>query len=196
MKRLIHGVGINDSAYQTNPSINSKKEICLYYSRWKGMLQRCYSEEYISRNPTYKNCFVCDEWLSFMAFRCWMQKQDWNNKYLDKDIIKPGNKIYSPANCSFVDIYTNNLIITKLSSRGKYPIGVVLCKDTRNFSSNISIKSTDIHLGEYKTIKDAHKAYCAAKYDYIMEAIPRQTDNRVINGLKLHAIRYLNGEVK
>jgi len=39
-----------------------------------------------------------------------MERQDWEGKHLDKDILIPGNKIYSPDRCIFVSSLINLLI--------------------------------------------------------------------------------------
>lgn len=77
----------------------------LAYSRWSGMLARCYSEAFQKRNPTYIGCSVAAEWHNFQVFAEWFYKNhpgDGNEYCLDKDIRIPGNKIYSPEACSFV----------------------------------------------------------------------------------------------
>ena len=38
------------------------------YDLWKRMIQRCYSEKYHEKYPTYKNVTVCDRWHSFSKF--------------------------------------------------------------------------------------------------------------------------------
>lgn len=88
------------------------------YSIWLAMMQRCYSEKFHIKNPTYKNVIVCERWLSFQNFCEDIQYiqgyNDWknNNGYeLDKDTlcskmsIEP--KIYSPETCLFVNKKTN-----------------------------------------------------------------------------------------
>ncbi len=96
------GIGINDADYKVLPRVNGKQLICPYYQRWVSMIKRCYSEKTQERQPTYKGCTVCDEWLTFSNFKVWMEKQDWRGKQLDKDVIMSGNKVYSPDYCSFI----------------------------------------------------------------------------------------------
>ena len=108
-KRLVYGVGINDADYvvqkwETIGYVNGKQKqkliwICPYYSAWKSMLKRCYSSKYQDKRPTYKGCSVSDEWLTFSVFKVWMEKQDWEGKQLDKDLLFEGNKIYSADTC-------------------------------------------------------------------------------------------------
>ena len=103
MSRLVCGVGVNDLRFIK--ADRGMKNRCPFYPRWRGMLQRCYcSMEY---RPTYKECFVCEDWLIFSNFKEWMKTQDWKDKHLDKDILKPGNKVYSLDTCCFVTPHDN-----------------------------------------------------------------------------------------
>jgi hypothetical protein len=186
-RRLVHGVGINDAKYIINPLINGEMTRCQFYSRWNKMITRCYSLKFQERNPTYIGCSACPEWLIFSNFKSWMEKQDWENKELDKDIISPGNKIYSPENCAFVPKPLNGLIVDQATSRGKYPRGVYFNELRGNICSNISYQGVSTHIGTFSTTKEASRAYIKAKVEIILAAVDEQQDIRVANGLKLHA---------
>ena len=101
-RRLVYGVGTNDAWYMIETTAGGETYCCGYYQRWVAMLRRCYSKQMHRKFPTYKDCTVCDEWITFSNFRKWMETQDWQGKELDKDILFPGNKHYSPDNCVFV----------------------------------------------------------------------------------------------
>ena len=102
IKKLTYGVGINDANYQVQPRIKGIKYMCPFYQKWQSMLNRAYNKKYIARQPTYIGISVCYKWLTFSNFKRWMEKQDWVGKALDKDIIYPNNKEYSPKTCYFV----------------------------------------------------------------------------------------------
>lgn len=125
-RKLIHGIGINDAWYITQPLVEGKNYRCPYYIRWKCMLKRSYSEKDMESSPTYNGVSVCKEWHVFSTFRQWMAQQDWEGKQLDKDIILPDNKVYSPETCVFVSRNINNLLLDSGKSRGKYKQGVYL----------------------------------------------------------------------
>lgn len=83
----------------------------LVYVKWKDMLRRVYSEKEHNRNPKYRDCSVCDEWLLFSNFIKDIVKIDGydENKFLnnelqlDKDIKSNGNNNeYSLKNCMLV----------------------------------------------------------------------------------------------
>ena len=191
---LIFGVGINDANYLIRPYISGTQSVCPFYLRWISMLKRCYSDTYQSKKQTYVGCSVCSEWLLFSRFKGWMATQDWEGKDMDKDIISPGNKIYSPLNCAFVDRDLNNLLTNHKAARGLYPQGV--SAKHGKYRAQISLRSKMVHLGTYETTQDAEKAYRKAKHDAIMRLVPKQSDQRIKDGLKLHALMYLNCEVK
>ena len=100
--KLVWGVGINDADYSVCPRVDGIHINCIYYQTWQSMLERCYSSKYQAKHPTYKSCTVCEEWLHFSNFRSWMVGQNHKGKFLDKDILELGNKIYSPETCIFV----------------------------------------------------------------------------------------------
>jgi hypothetical protein len=79
---------------------NTIKE--LNYSVWLDMLKRCYDEKYLKKQPTYEGCTVVPEWHNFQNFAKWFEENYIEGMYLDKDIIKEGNKIYGPETCKFV----------------------------------------------------------------------------------------------
>lgn len=172
-KRLVCGVGINDAdcVVIRNQDTTGKRWTCPYYERWRSMLTRCYSESFHIRNPSYKDCFVCEEWKTFSNFKKWMQQQNWQGKQLDKDIIIPENKKYGPETCIFVSSSLNTLFRNERCNR-KYPSGVQpsrsgflvkipTCSGSAVFPSR--------YIGHYSTIEEASRAYKKAKSEYILE---------------------------
>ena len=183
MKKLVHGVGVNDADYVISPTINGKRVWCPFYVTWKGMLRRCYDPKHHAIQPTYISCTVVKEWHSFMAFRSWMIQQDYDGKQLDKDLLTPGNKIYGPDTCVFVDSQTNSLFTDSAAIRGVWPIGV--CKSQGRYKATIRRNGERVHLGHYDTPELAHAAYCGAKAVIVWELAQRQTDSRVKHSLRV-----------
>lgn len=75
------------------------------YQTWHNMLIRSYCAAYQVKHPTYKDCYVCSEWLNYQRFAKWYILNYPTNDgvyHLDKDILISGNKVYSPATCIFV----------------------------------------------------------------------------------------------
>ena len=183
------GVGINDAGYAIEQQIDGKRVSCPFYDTWKEMLRRCYSTKRLTQYPTYIGCSVTEEWHSFMAFRNWMSEQQWCDRQLDKDIIKPNNKVYSPDTCMFVTGQINNLLTNHKAKRGLWPQGVSSMKSHKKYVARLKIKSKPTHLGSYSTPEEAHAAYCLAKADYIESLFPELTDEdpRLIPALQRHA---------
>lgn len=123
--------------------ISNNKKTTKEYRAWHGMLVRCFSSEYKTKKPTYKDVVCCKEWLNFEDFLLWVKNQENYsffqenniNWQLDKDILIKGNKIYSPETCSIVPLRVNTLFVKSDSARGIYPIGVTYDKRWNVFSS-------------------------------------------------------------
>lgn len=189
--KLVYGVGFNDAGYAVQPKVNGKQVTCPFYSRWQNMLERCYSEKFLARYPTYVGCQVAEEWKTFSVFRDWMVLQDWENKQLDKDILVFGNKIYGPDNCVFVTKSVNNFIIENNANRGKYPIGVYWDKGRKKFyaqCNNPFTKKTE-YIGRFNCPNEAHAAWLKRKQEFAIMLAAEQTDERVAKAI---IDRYMN----
>lgn len=161
--KKIFGVGINDSDHTLRPVINGKQSANPAYRGWYDMLVRSYCVKYHAKRPTYKDVTVCDEWLKFTVFAEWYEL-NWVDGYdLDKDIKKPGNKIYSPDTCLFIPRCLNNLFTDCHGSRGQYPLGVSFDRYHNKFSAEIRIDGKANRIGRYKTSSLAYEAYKKAK---------------------------------
>lgn len=154
------GVGIVGSKYKTSFNNIHFKE----YSTWKDILRRCYCENYTTKNSTYKDCSVCDEWLLYENFYEWLHSQENFEKWLngdrwaiDKDIIKKGNKIYCPEYCCLVPMNVNSLFLKNDINRGEYPVGIHYNKRARSFvpSCNDPYIGKAVNLGYYGKPDDA-----------------------------------------
>ena len=139
------------------------------YLVWSSMLNRCYSEKYHIKQPTYIDCEVSDNFCNFNYFYQW----DIDNYYeisnetmcLDKDILIKGNKIYSEDTCIYVPQRINNLFTKSDSARGELPIGVHHCGN--KYSSYCSINKKDVYLGIFDTVEDAFNSYKEYKEELI-----------------------------
>jgi len=186
-RKLVYGVGINDASYIITDNSSGKQNICPYYQSWKAMIGRCYSAKEHKRRPTYIDCSVCESWILFSNFKEWMKIQDWEGKQLDKDIINPGNKVYSPESCAFVTRDINQIICDAGAIRGVYPVGVSLSKSCNKFEVHARIWGVRENLGYYKDVDDASTAYKKAKREYMLEIASILLDKRVADGLRRHA---------
>lgn len=156
------------------------KENHLAYVVWRDMLRRCYDLKIQIKQPTYKNCNVCDEWLIFENFVKWFDKNYYTveneTMNLDKDIINKGNKTYSPQNCIFVPQSINKLILTSKATRGELPIGIRYIGD--KYQARCSIKNKTKVIGCFKNIEDAFIAYKNTKETHI-KTIAEEYKNKI-----------------
>lgn len=146
----------------------SKSKHLKIYNAWNNMLERCYNEKCQEKFPTYKGCMVTKNWLNFQLFAQWFE-DNWKHYMdktwqLDKDILKKGNKIYSPETCCFVPQEINKLLY---NSKNKSLIGVSHHKN--KFTAKIYIRGRQVYLGIFNTKEEAFEAYKIAKEAYIKE---------------------------
>lgn len=185
-KRLVAGVGVNDVDYEVSPHVNGNRVMCQFYRTWTAMLARCYSKLTQERQPTYIGCSVSEDWLSFSNFKSWMETQDWKGKQLDKDLLIPGNKLYSPDTCVFVSSEVNSLMIDCAKSRGLWPVGVFTDNQGKNFRAQIRLYGKRVRLGCFDTPSEAHQVYVKAKVSYIRDVADTQTQ-AIQSALHRHA---------
>ena len=165
----VHGVGIASTKYPSSKSGVKTKE----YMLWHSMLERCYSDNYKKKHPTYECCEVSDKFKSYEYFYEWCNSQigfgnqDWQ---LDKDLLVKGNKVYSEDSCVFIPQEINKILTKSTASRGEYLIGVCWSKTHKAFKAQVGKnKGNSEHLGLFKTELEAFNAYKVAKESFIKE---------------------------
>ena len=184
-KGLVYGVGINDANYKVSWYENGKKKMCKYYKMWQRILERCYSIKYQTRNPTYKGCSVSPKWLVFSCFRDWLEKQNWEGKEPDKDLLSIGNRLYSEDTVVFIDHKTNSFI-----NRSNYLeagfVGTSFDKDSGKYKSSCNNPFTGKleNLGRFQTQEEAHLAWKARKHELACMLADLQDDHRVAEALR------------
>lgn len=188
--KLVYGVGINDADYsvQKHENVGGKQRllwICPFYQRWCGMFQRCYSVKYHIKFPTYLDCSVVPEWHYFMAFRAWMETQDWEGNELDKDVLIRGNKVYSPETCVFVSKAVNYFFNENLNKSRTCPLGVHFRKGWGKYTAACKdVRSGKIkYIGHFDNPQEAHQAWLAFKLKQAYNLAAEQTDQRVAKAL-------------
>ena len=173
-KRKVMGVGINDAEYVVVKFevVEGKRKqvwICPYYQTWKTMLKRCFYEKDLQIRPNYREVSVCDSWLHFSCFKSWMEEQVWytdgGKLHMDKDILVPDSKIYSPETCKFVPCYINSLFTLRGNHRGQFPLGVV--EQGGKYVASVTNKLFNRYLGIYSTPEEAHRAWQLGKAEVI-----------------------------
>lgn len=193
-RKLVHGVGINDADYEVCRWVNGELIRCPFYMKWDNMLKRCYYKISQKRNSSYQGCHVDPSWHSFMAFRSWMERQDWQGKDLDKDLLGNG-KWYSPETCVFVPRALNSFTTDRAAKRGKWPIGVCFDRESQKFIANIGVNGKNKNLGRFKTALEAHLAWVQAKSALALDWIERMTDRRVKDALHRFIVKIIENSM-
>ncbi len=173
MSRLVYGYGINDSGYKVTRVIGNEKVkwVCPYYSKWRGMLKRCYDIKLKSKFPSYLNCTVCEEWKYFSNFKRWVDSQpnrNWKDCELDKDLLVEENKLYSPRTCVFITRQVNQFLKDRAKDRGEFLLGATYHSKHNKFYAycNNPFSTKQEYLGSFNTEIDAYIAWKNRKHEF------------------------------
>ena len=131
------------------------------YKLWSSLLNRCYNSNHkYYKNYGGKNIKVCDEWLCYANFKKWYDINYYEikgkNVELDKDILIPNNKLYSPNACVFVPRQINTFF-RGYTKETDLPKGVSL--ENGKYRAYLNIDGKRKTLGKYNTIKEAECVY-------------------------------------
>lgn len=156
---LICGFGINDVFGSTHDPLSVK---------WRSAINRCYNPDFHHKFPTYKDCYICDEWRYLSNFISWARNPEsgyMDGYELDKDLLIKGNKVYSPDTCCFLPRQINIIFSTKPDKNG-LPIGVAFDARHKKYYSQFR-GGEQTWLGYFDTVEEAFQAYKTAKESYI-----------------------------
>ena len=181
--KTICNVGfIGNGKYQSQ--INGK--YVLEYSIWEAMIARCYRKSQETMYPAYfGECIVCHEWHNYQTFAKWYNDNYYEvdgRLHMDKDILFPGNKEYSPNKCILVPQRINLLFMNKSNNRG-LPQGI-----RKTTTDRYSVVYGGKNLGICKTYEEACDRYEIAKKNKIVKVaneykdkIPQKLYDALIN---------------
>lgn len=185
--RCVFGVGyFGDGKYNTK---NSKA----IYNAWHGMIRRCYCDKFLAKNKTYIGCSVSEEFLNFQVFAQWCNQNGFEKGLcVDKDILNPGNKTYSPDTCCIVPGFVNTILTDSHASRGDLPKGVNYHIQHEKYAARINKNGKSVHIGYFSDPVEASKAYVRERKAYLKKkAVEWFNDGvigkKVMDGLILHA---------
>ena len=187
----VFGVGVVGTKYPNRVNGRKTKE----YVLWCHMFERCYSDAYKKKYPTYEVCEVSDNFKSYEYFYEWCHKQvGFNNGgwHLDKDLLIKGNKVYSEDTCVFIPSEINSLLTKREALRGEHLIGVSWCKKANAFKASVNKnKGKQEHLGCFNTEIEAFNAYKTAKETFVKEQANKwksQIDERAYEALMNYTV--------
>jgi hypothetical protein len=136
------------------------------YRVWHEMIARCYAENKKEEYPSYYGIStVCEEWKCYQRFADWYEQEIYEcdeRLHLDKDILYPGNKVYSPYTCMLVPQRINSIFSNKSNNR-KLPTGV------KKLPNGYQAEYSGRKLGVFRTIERAFDAYAAEKENVIKQ---------------------------
>lgn len=149
---VIHNDVKSGSSY-TDIGGNYKKTP--WYISLTGLAKRVYS-------PAYKGCSMAEEWHTASNFKEWFDEHYIEGYELDKDILIPGNKHYSPETCVFVPKQVNTFL-KRGNTDGKNIQGVHFFNRTGRWVA----KSGRIYGGYFDTEYEAFESYMKAKRELV-----------------------------
>lgn len=179
--RSLVGIGYEgDGEYSFS---KSRKE----HKHWSSMLERCYSEAH-SHYGAYggRGVYVDGYFHNFQNFAAWcndqkgFKLQGWE---LDKDILVPGNKVYSANTCCFLPSKINSAFIKGKVKVGSLPTGVV---ESPHGGRKFRAQANGIKLGNYFTVKEAfvaYKEYKESSVKALLSDYKDLLDNRVVESI-------------
>lgn len=168
MIRFTFGVGYNSKgAFKAWENGKYSKG----YQTWRGMLERCYDKKSLIKFPTYADCGVCDEWLDYQNFAEWFYNHEYSDMgyQLDKDLLIPNNKLYSPNTCCFVPQELNKLLNCCAKRRGSLPQGVSWSSRDNVYYANTRMNGRTKYLGIFDCPQEAYEVYKEHKEAYVKE---------------------------
>lgn len=157
---MLYGIGYNSKTKGYITFKNKKKT--REYALWQRIMERCYSEKFHKRSPTYINCKVCDRWHDYQNFcedlpkiegyELWLNN---DNIHLDKDIKSKHleNKEYSIDTCKFVTPIENNCAIINKKNID------IETKTMKTMKKCIAVRIEDEYSEEFFNIRGFSRKY-------------------------------------
>lgn len=168
-RKLLRGVGTNDWGFAVAKEDGQGGVIpSVVYRKWADMLRRGDKSVWIKR-PHYSGVSVAQEWLTFSSFARWfVERTDTPAYELDKDILVPGNRHYSPQTCLIIPNWLNTFVQI-LGRDGDPPVGSHYDKMGKRFRVSVSRGSGKGigHVGSYRNPYLAAEAYRKAKLEIL-----------------------------
>lgn len=157
------------------------------YRIWVAMIRRCYDGKRANIYPAYYGkCIVCDDWHNYQIFAKWYSENFYiidERLHIDKDILFPQSKTYSPETCLLVPQRINELFTYRKNNDG-VPIGIAKTK-TGKFRAEYNTQA----LGTFSTLIEAFEAYKTIK-EKTIKAVAEEYKNIIPGKLYDALIKY------
>lgn len=181
-----------DLAFNDVSPVKIDGKIIKSYDCWTDMLNRCYSTRIQIAQPRYVGCSVAEEWLLFSNFKLWFDSRYRPGYELDKDLLAPGNRIYSPDTCVLIPTALN-LFTTGRPSKGANTLQGVTRRSANSYRARIGGKKNYEVIGNFRTEKEAHLAWFNRKIElaYQYKELCDSIDPRLFEGVlrKIHSMK-------
>lgn len=158
--------------------------------KWEKMVDRCrVGGSYQRRVPAYVGCKVDQRFMDFQFFTEWMREQKGYNNFdyeLDKDLIVPGNRIYSPETCVLVPRLINSFLVASSRVRGYSE------RKPGRFEVSIRFNNKAQYLGTFDSAEEAAERYHLEKIKQayqLAEMYYGKVDLRVIAALTNYQVQ-------
>lgn len=197
---MVYGKGINDSSTpcQKFKWENGRPVLvwrCPYYELWTGILYRCYSNQFHKRQPTYRDCEIERDWLTFSVFKDWVLKQSLHDQWLkgegnlqlDKDILVEGNKNYTQETCVFIPKYVNTALA--YSKNGGLPMGVTKRSTRKGYEVGCNFEGKRKYLGTREDALSAHALWQEQKINNLQSVIEEYSKSEFFDGRVVEALK-------
>ena len=134
------------------------------YCYWSNMYTRCNNSKYSDLFPTYKDVTISKYFSDYNNFVDWCRSKKeffYDNFVLDKDIVKPNNKMYHEDYCNFVPKEVNGFFVLHNNKRQKsLPLGVSWCESEGKYKTYCSqLNGKNKTLGRFNNEVDAGISY-------------------------------------
>lgn len=190
--KKVRGIGINDTELSgpacTKRDNLGKKSNYLDYQIWYGMLVRATDEEYKAVTPAYSQASVSEDWLIRSNFKKWYMAHsvffdlEGLRLELDKDLLVPGNKMYSADTCALIPQYLNVAFNSGVDSATNLPMWVSYRKRNKDMLNDLKKpyrasltrgNGEFVHVGYFSEVKDAHQAAQQMKISFLYEILDK-----------------------
>lgn len=138
------------------------------YNTWRSMLARCYNPNHNSfTRYGGSGVKVCDAWHDFQTFARWYEDNYVDGWHMDKDLLSPQAKIYSPDTCVYLPHDIHHCIGVK------HKKGVYKVSKAKGYGVKMYIDNKRTYLGYYNTAEEAEGVYKQAVQGKIQEYLDR-----------------------
>lgn len=168
------------------------------YKSWSGMMKRVYNPISESTKVNYGDCSVDESWFYIGNYADWFDKQVLQENWqLDKDLLIPGNRVYSENACVFLPREVNTFLTNRANHRGEWPIGVTYHPRLNKWQATCSNNNRgNVYIGVYTSPDAAFQAYKSVKEKYARELAEKWKgiiDDRAYEALmKFDVLNYMN----